>query len=168
MVNKANHLYKVDSMCSDSLYTTEEHPFYIRKKYYEYDTKIRYKNGKMKKLRKFKEPQWIKAKDLDKDCYIGIAINQESKLPKWNGSIFHWSDERKDRYSNILKDKFNMPEFWWIIGRYIGDGWIRTQGGIIICCAYGEENEIIPKLNTLNFNYSLSNEKTTIKIHIKK
>ena len=116
MINKANHLYKVDTMCSDTLYTTEEHPFYVRKKYYEYDPKIRYENGKMKKLRKFKEPQWIKVKDLNKDCYIGIAINQESKLPKWNGSIFHWSDERKDRYSNILKDKFNMPEFWWIIG----------------------------------------------------
>ena len=59
-----------------------------------------------------------------------------------------------------------MSEFWWLIGRYIGDGWIRSQGGIIICCAYGEEHEIIPKLNTLNFNYSLSNERTTIKIHI--
>ena len=166
MTNKANHLYKVDTMCSDTLYTTEEHPFYVRKKYYEYDPNIRYENGKMKKLRKFKEPQWIKAKDLDKDCYVGISINQESKLPNWNGSIFHWSDGRKDRHSNILKDKFNMPEFWWIIGRYLGDGWIRQQGGIIICCDYGEKNEIIPKLETLNFNYSLSNEKTTIKIHI--
>lgn len=160
MINKANHLYKIDTMCSDTLYTTEEHPFYIRKRYREWNNEKRMYN------RKFKEPQWIKAKDLDKDCYVGIAINQESKLPKWNGSIFHWSDGRKDRYSNILKDKFNMPEFWWIIGRYLGDGWVRQQGGIIICCDYGEENEIIPKLEILNFNYSLSNERTVVKIHI--
>ena len=160
MINKANHLYKVDTMCSDTLYTTEEHPFYIRKKYREWN------NEKRVYDRKFKEPQWIKAKDLNKDCYVGIAINQESKLPNWEGLVFHWNDGRKDRYSNILKDKFNMPEFWWIIGRYLGDGWIRQQGGIIICCAYGEENEIIPKLNILNFNYSLSNERTVIKIHI--
>lgn len=160
MINKANHLYKVDTMCSDTLYTTEEHPFYIRKRYREWN------NEKRMYDRKFKEPQWIKAKDLDKNCYVGIAINQESKLPKWNGSIFHWSDGRKDRHSNILKDKFNMPEFWWMIGRYFGDGWIRHQGGIIICCDYGEENEIISKLKILNFNYSLSNEKTNIKIHI--
>ena len=160
MVNKANHLYKVDTMCSDTLYTTEEHPFYVRKRYREWN------NEKRVYDRKFEDPQWIKAKDLNKDCYVGIAINQESKLPKWNGSMFHWSDGRKDRHSNILKDKFNVPEFWWIIGRYIGDGWVRSQGGIIICCAYGEEHEIIPKLNTLNFNYSLSNERTTIKIHI--
>ena len=54
----------------------------------------------MKKLRKFKEPQWIKAKDLDKDCYVGIAINHKWELPKWNGIYFDWSDGRRSRKSN--------------------------------------------------------------------
>ena len=166
MVNKANHLYKVDTMCSDSLYTTEEHPFYVRKKYYKYDPKIRHKNGKMKKLRKFKEPQWIKAKDLNKDCYVGIAINHKWELPKWNGIYFDWSDGRRSRKSNKLKEKFNNPDFWWLIGRYIGDGWIRSQGGIIICCDYNEVHEITEKLHKLDFSYSLSDERTVVKIHL--
>ena len=166
MINKANHLYKVDTMCSDTLYTTEEHPFYVRKKYYEYDPKIRYENGKMKKLRKFKEPQWIKAKDLNKDCYVGIAVNHKWELPKWNGIYFDWGDGRRSRKSNKLKEKFNNPDFWWLIGRYIGDGWIRSQGGIIICCDYNEVHEITEKLHKLDFSYSLSLERTTVKIHL--
>lgn len=160
MINEANHLYKIDTMCSETLYTTEEHPFYIRKRYREWD------NDKRMYDRKFEKPKWIKAKDLNKDCYVGIAINQESKLPNWEGVTFKWKGHRKERHSTILNDKFNMPEFWWLIGRYIGDGWIRSQGGIIICCAYGEENEIISKLDILGFNYLITNERTVIKIHI--
>ena len=166
MINKANHLYKVDTMCSDTLYTTEEHPFYVRKKYYEYDPEIRHKNGKMKRLRKFKEPQWIKAKDLNKDCYVGIAINHKWELPKWNGIYFDWSDGRRARKSNKLKEKFNNPDFWWLIGRYIGDGWIRSQGGIVICCNYNEVHEITEKLHKLDFSYSFSRERTVVKIHL--
>lgn len=166
MRNKANHLYKIDTMCSETLYTTEEHPFYIRRKYYEYKDECRYSNGKMKKLRKFKEPEWVKAKDLDKECYVGIAINNNWKLPNWNGVDFKWADGRKARKSNILREKFNMSEFWWLIGRYIGDGWIRHQGGIIICCAFDETHEITEKLYKLNFKYCISSERTVNKIHI--
>ena len=160
MINKADHLYKIDTMCSATLYTTEEHPFYVRKMKRVWNNSIR------KMERKFDSPEWVLAKDLSKEYYVGVAINQKSELPNWEGMTFAWSDRRRYRHSNILKDKFTMPEFWWLIGRYIGDGWIRSGGGIIICCAYGEENEIIPKLDKLNFNYSISNERTVIKIHL--
>ena len=160
MINRVDHLYKIDTMCSDALYTTEEHPFYVRK------MKKVWNNSVRRNERKFDSPKWVSAKNLNKEYYVGVAINQKSELPNWDGLTFIWSDGRKDRNSNILKDKFNMPEFWWLIGRYIGDGWIRSGGGIIICCAYGEENEIIPKLNKLNFNYSISNERTVVKIHL--
>lgn len=160
MINQANHLYKVETMCSDTLYTTEEHPFYVRSMKRVWD------NSKKRSERVFENPKWVKAKDLNKIHYVGVAINKKSELPNWQGSTFIWSDGRKSRTSNILRDKFNKPEFWWLIGRYIGDGWIRSGGGIIICCAYGEEDEIIPKLDKLEFNYSLSKERTVIKLHI--
>ena len=160
MINKADHIYKLSTMASDDLFVTEEHPFYVRERYREWDS------NEHKYFRKFKKPQWVKVKDLNKDYYVGIAINQKSELPKWDGVTFKWSDGRSDRHSNVLQDKFKYGEFWWIIGRYLGDGWIRHQGGIIICCDFNETNEITDKLDAIGFNYSISKERTTNKIHI--
>lgn len=160
MINKANHVYRLKTMPSDDLYVTEEHPFYVRKIERKWD-----KNQK-RKIRSFSNPKWVKVKDLSKDYYVGIAINKKSELPVWSGSKFEWRDGRRARYSNVLSEKFSMSEFWWIIGRYLGDGWIRHQGGIIICCDFNETEEIVSKLKIVGFNYSISNEKTTNKIHI--
>lgn len=160
MINQADKIYKLSTMCSDDLFVTEEHPFLVREKYKEWDNESRvYK-------RKFKIPKWIKVKDLNKDFYVGIAINQEGKLPTWEGSTFKWSGERKDRHSNVLSEKFRINEFWWLIGRYLGDGWIRSQGEIIICCEKSETTEITEKLEILDFNYCLVEEETVNKIHI--
>ena len=106
MINQADKIYKLSTMCSDDLFVTEEHPFLVREKYKEWDNESRvYK-------RKFKIPKWIKVKDLNKDFYVGIAINQEGKLPTWEGSTFKWNDERKDRHSNVLSEKFRINEFY--------------------------------------------------------
>lgn len=160
MINMTDHLYKLSTMCSDDLYTTEEHPFYVRKK-----CKI-WNNDKRCYNRIFQPPQWVKAKELNKDYYVGIAINQESEIPDWNGVKYEWKDGRKSRESNVLKQKMYYDDFWWIIGRYIGDGWIRHQGGIIICCDKPETNEITNKLDYLKFNYNIVSERTANKIHI--
>ena len=145
MVNKANKLYKIDTMCSETLYVTEEHPFYVRKKYKELDKE------KGVYYRKFEEPQWIKAKDLNKDYYVGIAINQESKLPNWNGITCN-INQSKSIIKNELKNFFKYDEFWWLVGRYIGDGWTtitkrknRNNSYVyktILCCNKKELNEV--------------------------
>jgi hypothetical protein len=46
--------------------TTEEHPFWVRKRSYGYP--------KGKRMRQFSEPEWVDAKDLDRDCYVGMPI----------------------------------------------------------------------------------------------
>jgi DNA-cytosine methyltransferase len=56
-------------------------------------------------------------------------------------------------------------DFWWVVGRYIGDGWIRNQGGIIICCGKHEKQELESKLGGL-FNYSCVEDKSVYKFHI--
>ena len=91
-------------MASESLHVTENHPFYVRRKH---------------NLQERKKIQRIKQRLLLE------RTNQQSK--------FKWSDGRKDRHSNILKDKFENNDFWYLIGRYIGDGWIRSGGGVIVC-----------------------------------
>lgn len=169
-------VYKIDTMCSDPIYTTEEHPFYIRERYWKYSKDCRYKDGaskgKEKKQRLFTEPKWVKAKDLTRDCYVGIAINQKSEIPKWDGMMFHWSDGRKDRYSNKLKKYMDNPDFWWVVGRYLGDGWLvdgygsNPSYGIKICCAKEETYEITDVLDRLYMNYTVASEKTVNKIQI--
>lgn len=157
-----DEIYEINTMVSDKIFTTKEHPFLVRKR--SRTTCI--EDGKKKNIRKFDKPDWVEAKNLSNEYYVGTAINQESIIPEWDGTTLHWSDGRRKRYSNVIKNKFTLKEFWWIIGRYMGDGWIKNSGGIIICCAKDEINEITPKLDYLEFNYSISNEKTVSKIHI--
>jgi DNA-cytosine methyltransferase len=138
--NGIHDIYKINAMGIDEIKTTYNHKFYVREKY---------RKGH-KAIRCFKEPVWKELKDLTNNDYLGIAINQENR--------------------SIISNKLPTQDenFWWIIGRYLGDGWIRQQGGIIICCAKDETYEIISKLENLNWNYNIVNERTVNKIHISK
>lgn len=106
---------------------------------------------------------WKQAKDLTKKDMLGIAINQNAIIPDYGGVDFVWADGRKARHSKKLD--MSNPNFWWLIGRYIGDGWKRTQGGIVICCAKNELSEITSKIENI-FNFSIVEERTVYKIHI--
>lgn len=157
------NIFKIKGMGIDEIRCTENHKFYVREmtRYYP-----QLENEKRGNYRKFSEPKWIECKDLTKKHYLGIAINQKEVIPEWNGITFNWTDGRKERCKNQLSDLMNNHSFWWIIGRYLGDGWIRSQGGIIICCSKGETHEILPHLRNCGFNYSIAEERTVNKIHI--
>ena len=155
-----SYVYKIDTMCSDPMFTTEEHPFYVRHRHRIWN------NSRRSYDRVFDAPEWIKAKDLTKDYYVGVAINQKSEIPQWNGIELHWSDGRKNRHSNRLSECLDNNNFWWIIGRYLGDGWVKKDAGIIICCAHNETKEITSVLDRLDWNYTVINEKTVNKVHI--
>lgn len=165
MKNYCNtQVYKINAMCSDPIYTTEEHPFYVRKRYSQWN------NSRRCDERHFYSPEWVKAKDLTKDYYVGSAINQKSIVPQWDGMTFRWSDGRKDRYSNKLGKYMDNKDFWWLIGRYIGDGWLcdgygkQPSCGMKICCAPDETTEITSVLDRLDFNYCVVKERTVNKI----
>lgn len=95
--------------------------------------------------------------------YKRFQVNNENIIPNYNGVVYCWNDGRKPRNKKTLK--LNDKKFWWIVGRYLGDGWIRQQGGIVICCAKTELNEITNVLDGY-MNYCVCNEKTVYKIHI--
>jgi site-specific DNA-cytosine methylase/intein/homing endonuclease len=144
-------IWEVISSSVDKIETTENHKFYV---------KTKNKNG-------FSDPYWKDCYQLTSDDYLGISINQNNIIPEWKGIQFNWKDGRKTRYKNELSKFMNNKDFWWIIGRYIGDGWIRSQGGIIICCSLTNELlDITSKLDNINIKYNLSKERTTYKIHI--
>lgn len=144
----------------DVIETTENHRFFVKSL-----------TNKPNEKKVYSDPHWKECKDLDKTDYLGIAINTNSIIPKWDGITIPYTDNRKDRFKNDLSILMDNGDFWWVIGRYIGDGWERHQGGIIICCSNKNDDEldlILSKLKSINLNYVVVKERTSYKIHISK
>lgn len=168
-VKPKNKIKKIKISTSEEINTTDNHPFYAR-------TKKRIWNSKKRGWdRIYGSPKWVKAEDLTKEDYmVGFAINQNSKLPIWEGVEKIRSNQVNSyKYKeNNLSKYFSNPDFWWLIGRYLGDGWYREDkkhSYVIICCSKNELNEITSVLDRLGkdfFNYNISEERTTYKIRI--
>ena len=108
------------------------------------------------KQRKYSEPEWVEAKDIIKTDMVCIPINDNTNVPI---------------YKNLPTDN---ADFWWLIGRYIGDGWClyyeqpRNTKNVVICCnnnGYNELTDIINRLKGL-FDFRYEYNKTTYKIYI--
>lgn len=163
MTNEANTLYKIKTMPSEDIHCTPNHPFYVRKRNNMQDSKTG------RRWREFDTPVWIEAKDLSREYYVGTAINAKEELPEWEGiekKVGSPSFGQKTYIENRLKDQFKLKDFWYIIGRYLGDGWIRSQGGIIICANDQELHQITPYLERLGWGYSIVKNRDLNNIHI--
>lgn len=150
---------KIYGMGIDEIHTTSNHLFYVREKSHVWNNKTR------SYTRVFSEPVWKQADSLKRTDYMGIPINKKSKIPEWNGITFVWSDGRKDRYKNQLSQYMNNKDFWWLIGRYIADGWFRNNGGIIIGCGKKKFVEMKEKCDSIGLNYNILEERTVIKFY---
>ena len=156
------NVYRINCMAADEIRATGNHPFYARKMVRHYPTKP---DGKRTRTREFLSPEWIECKNLDKTYYLGFAINQKSVMPKWDGITVEWKDrnrvETRSQISNLLDNK----DFWWLIGRYLGDGWKRTQGGIVICANDNKKDDLVRIATRLGFVCYCERERTINKIH---
>ena len=164
MINETKSLVRIGQSPSESIYCTPEHPFYTRRKYLKWD------NDRRSYTREFEKPTWKKARELTKDDYIGTAINQESELPNWNGYDYPVNQYNKIIHRNELSDMMLIDDFWYIVGRYIGDGWLKKydEKTIIICGNENEISQITDKLDNLNINYCIVKDKTVCKIQFVK
>lgn len=150
---------KIYGMGIDEIHTTPNHLFYVREKSHDGNNKTR------SYTRVFSEPVWKQADSLKRTDYMGIPINKKSEIPEWNGITFVWSDGRKDRYKNQLSQYMNNKDFWWLIGRYIADGWFRNNGGIIIGCGKKKFVEMKEKCDSIGLDYNILEERTVIKFY---
>lgn len=156
METETEEVYNLKTNASFPIEVTGNHPMFVREM----------SNNNKHKVRKLGEPKWKTVENLTvNQDYIGIPVNRESVVPS---------------YENINLP-FDNKSFWWIIGRYIGDGWTEhphsKQGNaefynkyVIVCCSKktGEEKEqIISKLHEAGFGYWVEESNTTYKIHIK-
>jgi len=143
MQSISNDVYTVDIMGIPQFKVTGNHPIYVRKKTY------------VGRKRKYSDPHWINVSQLTSDYLVGMAINQNNDIPVCG------------------KLPTSNENFWWIIGRYIGDGWYedvkhRNEKRLIICCSkYNNELETITKRIDGIFDYRYVEENTTYKIFIK-
>ena len=155
MSHEVDSVIELKNMGSLPIKTTFNHPFYIRK---HIGRKYFLENNKYKSIRKFTNPYWEQASNLTKGDYIGMPVNFKSIIPQWEN--LDLSDE------NI----------WWIIGRCIGDGWLRlVKKGknhgqsyhTLICCNKNdnEQQEIEERISKC-FNYTKTEENTTYRYDI--
>lgn len=152
-------LYKLRIQGTHGIIVTEDHPFYTISK-----------NDPI--------PKWINVKDLQKGMYIGININTKSCLPDWGGIEYTRGVWKNNKILNNLSTLFNKNDFWYIVGRFLGDGWTTNykrknrinsySQRTIICCnkKNNEIEDIITKLDDLGLHYNISKERTVYKIHI--
>jgi len=115
-------LYNIKAKYHPSFKCTEEHPFYIREKTRKWNNKLR----KYEYI--FKNPEWKKAHELDNNHYFGMKINENSIIPEFN-----FDKKINQHKTNIVNIKLDNPDMWFMMGYFIGDGWIeetnKTDGG---------------------------------------
>ena len=153
--NGIKPILKINAMAIDEIKCTTNHKFFVR---------TMRRVGHFSR-RNFSDPYWKEAVQLTKSDYLGVAINQKAIIPLWDGITYNWSDGRKARHKNELAGLMEYADFWYVIGRYIGDGWTRKQGGIVICCSFKKLDTLVEKLDKL-FKYNIVKERTVYKIHI--
>lgn len=158
MMTGKKNIYSIQAMCFDDMKCTDNHRFYVRTRH-RVGTRIK---GKAVNYRYFDEPTWKECKNLSKDDYLGYAINQNSIIPNWVDS-----PETKVKISTLMDNK----DFWWLIGRYIADGFKQTSktgSKIVICCGSAKVNlGLIEKhLNACGLKYCTDDHKSCMNYHI--
>lgn len=133
----------------------EDHLFLARKKGVLYG---RHDDGRRFANLKLNEPCLIPANELTNDYRVAVPINKESILPIWRGVEKTTMNGRgiTNRWvENTLGRYMDNEDFWWIVGRYIGDGYLSKDKKIVeICCNYKEIDDIKERTDKLGIKYT--------------
>lgn len=153
----SSEIIKVRSVMTGGIYCTPNHPFYVREMY---------RKGH-KAIRTFRQPKWKSAGELTKTDYLGLPVNNKSELPLWEGTTLH----RGTHYDvvNELSALLGRTSFWYVMGRYIGDGWQRndkTHKAIVIAFDERNEDSLIEAVDDLGWNRTITRERTCSRMTI--
>lgn len=154
-------IVKVRGMTFKDIECTPNHPFYARIRYKEWNNAIRQYE------RKFTDPEWVNADSLTKSHYLGYAINRKSEIPKWCGAELH-RGTHYDKVDNLTKH-LTSYDFWYIMGRYVGDGWLRqdkNHKAMIVCCSERNIESLRTAIKRVGWNYTETKERTTSRFTI--
>ena len=97
---------------------TSEHPFYVREK-----VEIRKWNNSIRRYNvdlKFKDPVWKNAEDLTINDYFGMVVNTQSVIPEFE----YMKIINQFKSENTILKLDNLDQ-WFMMGYFLGDGWIQ-------------------------------------------
>jgi DNA-cytosine methyltransferase len=108
-------LYEINLKYHPEIITcTREHPFYIREKKRVWD------NSNRTYTTTFTEPIWKPAHELTQNDYFGMVINSSEIIPEFT------FDRNINQYkTEQIQIILNKPEYWYMMGYFIGDGWVE-------------------------------------------
>lgn len=124
----------INSFGFKNLHCTLNHEFYVREMYRTYK---HLPDGKRENKRRFKDPIFKQAKNLTKKDYFGIPVIQDE--------VPFYTDEL---------------DFWYMIGFYIGDGWLSTtKNEIKLACNDIKLEKLKKHLDVAKWNYTVNDLK---------
>ena len=111
----ADELYVINiKYHPNDIVCTKEHPFYVRERCQVWNNISRkYDNS-------FGEPIWKNAADLTANDYFGMVINTRENIPEFT---FEKKLNSFKKIRTILS--LNDPDMWYMMGYFVGDGWIE-------------------------------------------
>lgn len=123
----------IKASCSLEIGATPEHRFYVRRM-----TRINHNRGTK---RIFDNPHWEEAGNLTTRDYLGFPVGEPQPIPQWGGVDISHVGSSFNR--NEISQYLDNESFWWSVGRYIADGWVRYDGqGIVIAVGKGKEKDL--------------------------
>lgn len=123
----------IDAYGFENMHCTLNHKFYVREMYRTYPT---YEDGRRGNIRNFKQPEFKEAKCLTRKDYFGIPVIQEEK----------------PFYTDDL-------DFWYMIGYYVGDGYLSKTGyDIRLCCSDSKLEKLKRYLDINKWEYHINDE----------
>lgn len=157
-------IWEVKCRGAETLRTTDNHKFYVRKKINK-SANIAPEN--------YGAPEWVEVKNLVEnynEYRVGYAVNQNFTIPEWNGVDLPIGLGFTHKNDLDMSD----PNFWYLVGRYIGDGWIKKNykkgprrnkyQGVIICCGKHELESFKSKIPE-KYHYTITEERTVYRIN---
>lgn len=120
------------------LETTADHPFYARRVTKQWDNTLR------QYRRRYDAPEWVRAGDL-KPAPTG---SKPGEGHMWSSpTTFGDAGEVPPvRRRGITFD----ADFWWLVGRWLGDGCLRApRGDILVTCGHHEANDLGKRLDAV-------------------
>lgn len=97
-----------------------------------------------------KDKGWIQSLFIEENDFVGTPINNKSEIP------IHIWEIKKNQFVNINKSKkLDNKDLWWLMGYFIGDGWVSNNKNDINLAisdkeydlVYNKIKNIVPSLN---------------------
>lgn len=130
------------TITGEKIRCTPNHPFYAKKRN--------------------ETPEWVDAEKLTKEHYVAYPIDNSSIIP----TFYQEAKTYKSRYIDL-----NDKNMWWLIGRYMGDGWCENPRPnyhkVVICCSKVNDDELDEIISHIPsyLKYKVEKARTTYKIN---